>query len=209
MANDGAKPRILFLGHSFVRRLDEAFRRGSPLLNMDLHQCRLQMHGRGGASVLDVLHKDILNSRSVVKRFRPQVVVLQIGGNSLCTFEASVVQEHIMRVVEALLGLHFIRRVVILQVFARRRPRYVSREVYEERREELNTFLATRLTMPDLRERTTSWDHRRLENSPLAIFHDDGVHLSRSVGIPKYWRVVRGAIIHALAKLGSGKTFES
>ena len=194
-----SKPKVLVLGHSFVSRLDAAFRRGNPRLIMDLWQFEVRMHGRGGATALDTLCYDVLPRDSVVQRFAPSVVVLQVGGNCLCRHEASEVGEHMMRLVRTLLGFAFVRRVVVLQIFPRRRTRYISAEVYEERREELNAFLAVRLSMPDLRRTTLSWDHLRLKESPLAIFDRDGVHLSRTIGMPKYWRVVRGAIIHGAA----------
>lgn len=193
------KPRALVLGHSFISRLENAFRHGLPPLRMNLAQYNVRMVGRGGASVRDILRRDVLAHNSIVRRFRPAAVILQVGGNCLCGLEAAEVRRYMIRLVEALLGFDFIHRVVVLQVFARHKPRYINVEEYEDRREELNSFLAAWVSLPSLRERTISWSHRRLEQSPMAVFHSDGVHLSRGVGIPKYWRVVRGAIIHGLA----------
>lgn len=195
-----SKPRVLVLGHSFIARLNQAFYTGEPRLDMDLDHCHIKMVGRGGATIAD-LHADILQNSSVVRRFRPEVVILQIGGNDLSSISGREAGSRMMHLLDLLVGLPYIRRVVLLEVFARQKPRYISAEEYASEREELNTYLAAAASLPDRRDTVRTWDHRRLEHSPRPIFAQDGVHLSRDIGIPKYWRVVRGAIITALRSL--------
>lgn len=199
--DDDADPRVLVLGHSFIRRLDEAFIHGRPFIDMNLSDCAVQFHARGGASATDLLLRDVLPANSITHRYKPQVVVLQCGGNDLCSQEALAVRQAIMNLINELLAVDSVRQVVVLDIFKRLKPRYISAATYASRREELNTFLWARISMPDLCSRVISHQHRRLENSPLAIFHADGVHLSREVGMPKYWKVVRGAIMRGLQRL--------
>lgn len=195
------KPRVLVLGHSFVHRLESAFFSGFPQMDMDLDQFHIKFHGRGGASVLDTLNYDVIAQQSVVRTFCPSVVVLQCAGNSLCKHKAAVVGERLLYLVETLLGFAFVRNVVILDAFPRENPRYITPELYAERMEDLNLLIRARVTLREFRGRTMCWNHRRLADSPLQIFHGDGVHLSRDIGMPKYWRVVRGAILHGAAEV--------
>ena len=37
--------------------------------------------------------------------------------------------------------------------------------------------------------------------SQQVVMHDDGVHLNNGVGIFKYYKAIRGAVVHGLSRL--------
>ena len=73
--------RVLILGHSFIRRLLEYIGRNADL-DANLHileGIELKWHGVGGRTVLKTVQFDL----SVVERFTPDIVILQLGTNDL------------------------------------------------------------------------------------------------------------------------------
>ena len=73
--------RVLILGHSFIRRLREYIGRNADL-DANLHileGIELKWHGVGGRTVLKTVQFDL----SVVERFTPDIVILQLGTNDL------------------------------------------------------------------------------------------------------------------------------
>ena len=78
---DMSATRVLILGHSFIRRLREYVGRNAALdanLNI-LEDIELKWHGVGGRTVLKTVQFDL----SVVVRFKPDIVILQLGTNDL------------------------------------------------------------------------------------------------------------------------------
>ena len=73
--------RVLILGHSFIRRLREYVRRSTDLdANLHSRECiELKWHGVGERTVLTTVQFDL----SVVKSFKPDIVILQVSTNDL------------------------------------------------------------------------------------------------------------------------------
>ena len=85
MAAANEKPRVLVLGHSFVRRLREFAAQnhsGGPYdLNLGLSNiCSIIFHGIGGRTVDKMIKNDLDKIRSAA----PNIVVLELGSNDLC-----------------------------------------------------------------------------------------------------------------------------
>ena len=69
--------RVLILGHSLIRRLREYIERDADL-DVSLHifeGIELKWHGVGGRTVLKTVQFDL----SVVRLFKPDIVILQLG----------------------------------------------------------------------------------------------------------------------------------
>ena len=72
------QPRVLILGHSFIRRLRDFFISNSPTYNLNLNintPVTIHWHGVGGRTIDKVRRFDL----TAVERFKPDVVILQIG----------------------------------------------------------------------------------------------------------------------------------
>ena len=85
MAAANEKPRVLVLGHSFVRRLREFAAQnhsGGPYdLNLGLSNiCSIIFHGIGGRTVDKMIKHDLDKIRSAA----PNIVVLELGSTDLC-----------------------------------------------------------------------------------------------------------------------------
>ena len=76
------QPRVLILGHSFIRRLWDFIIRNSPTYNLNLNintPVTIHWQGVGGRTIDKVRRFDLTK----VEHFKPDVVILQIGTNDL------------------------------------------------------------------------------------------------------------------------------
>jgi len=75
-----AEPRVLILGHSFIRRLHEFVRLPSNALREDFDitiPMNLRWYGIGGRTVAKVIRYDL------ERQFSPDIVILQLGTNDV------------------------------------------------------------------------------------------------------------------------------
>ena len=199
MAESGLDvPSVLVLGHSFVRRLED-FCVGTDRPGMGLTNCRVHFKGFGGTTVERLAQQGIMARHSVVRELRPAVVILQCGGNDLCSphLSAESIATSLLDLADNLVYNFGVKRVMLCELFPRPSPRYISSiqymcklDVVNHRAEEV---AATHSAV-------SFWRHRRLIHSAEPIFANDGVHLS-PIGMPKYYKSVRGAIICAMQNL--------
>ena len=100
-------PKVMILGHSFVRRLscdlDQQFDDRAKR-NFDLNHVNVHLFGVGQDRTMKKI-KDF--DFGVVFRFAPDVVILEIGTNDLCNISAEVVGSEIDELVKQLLGDFF------------------------------------------------------------------------------------------------------
>ena len=76
-----APPRVLILGHFFIRRLKD-FIASHPDLNANFliaEACEFKWHGVGGKTIAKARAFDL----PMVESFLPQIVILQLGSNDL------------------------------------------------------------------------------------------------------------------------------
>ena len=78
--------RVLFLGHSFIRRLqDFLLRNFNTKINLSLEgDLVIRWHGIGGRTISKTKAYDL----HVVEEFAPNIVILQLGTNDLATTSA-------------------------------------------------------------------------------------------------------------------------
>ena len=105
-------PKVMILGHSFVRRLSgdlENHFDDRAKSNFDLEDVKVRLFGVGRRTVKKLKQLDVAN----VSRFAPDVVILEIGTNDLCDAPPETVGSQIDKLVKLLLN-HFSVRVVFL-----------------------------------------------------------------------------------------------
>ena len=195
------RPAVLLVGHSFVSRLEGAlFSPNHPYCrpNFELEQCKVEFFGEGGWTVGDKPERlEHMQSklRPVFRASRFAAVVIHLGDNDCCSPEfsplglASLLDDF----AQWLVAEFGVRVVYVCQLFARPKPRYVSPEVYEQRRVKVNEYLETLLDTPIIK----FWRHKRVTESPMAIFDRDGCHLN-VIGMKKYYKSMRQAIFLAV-----------
>ena len=115
-------PNILILGHSFVRRLkdDLAARfdaRAAPNFHLP-ESGHVSLHGTGGRTV-DKIHAYDL---SLVLKYKPDIVILELGTNDLSTLRPEVVGSKIDDLAQVLRDQYKVRVIGVCQVVNRNIP---------------------------------------------------------------------------------------
>ena len=181
-----AHPKILILGHSFIRRL-EYFVAANPNLN---HQFLLtalatfKWHGVGGRTVAKTMQYDL----PVVASFAPDIVILQLGTNDLSRLDPLVVGSAIEELVTILHDTYNVKLVCVCQTLLGSNP------VFNARVRALNSYVKTFL---EALPYSFFWGHRGFWNSSQRFLARDGVHLNRQ-GQYKFFRSLRGAVLRSL-----------
>ena len=197
MATTGADrgiPRVLILGHSFVRRLrtdllarfDER-----AAINFDLQgTADVYMYGVGGRTVPKLRKFDL----GVVSNISPTIVILEIGTNDLANTPPEVVGSEIEDLVQLLISQYSVRAVVVCHVTPRVTPQSSH---FNERAKLLNQY--TKVVLEPL-EQASCWTHRGFTNPTVTPYLSDGVHFNH-MGQYTLYRSYRGAVKHALKAL--------
>lgn len=132
------KSHILVLGHSFIRRLQDAINSDSfPNLvtNFGLSQCEVHFVTMGGWTISDY-RRFVAQVQSALPRVRFQAAIIQLGGNDLChvtcrPLELASKMEDFCQWLKNELGIQSIH---ICDICSRPNPRGVSPSEYEEKR---------------------------------------------------------------------------
>lgn len=185
--------RVAIVGHSFISRLHSALRNNVNFPDsFNIAGCDIRCYGRSGGTV-NSLSNDIGLTQFLIL-FQPRVVILQIGGNDLSSVAPETLAYRIVDFTSYLKDNFNVQQVYVCELFRRLSPRFISPNEYEHNRQVVNNMLKTIFEdSSDLH----FWKHLRLMYSPFNIFNDDGVHLSM-IGLQKFYRSLRLAILHAL-----------
>ena len=108
---DSAVPKVLILGHSFVKRLSRDIQQGLNT-RMDANfglqgTAAVKLYGQGGRTVRKCLAYDL----DVVRNFSPEVVILEVGTNDLTELAPEVVGSAIDDLVHLILDRFPVRMV--------------------------------------------------------------------------------------------------
>ena len=199
MANQSAVPKVLILGHSFVRRLTSDLcagfdARAAPDFGLG-GTAEIRMHGVGGRTVQKVTALDLSN----VSAFAPDVVLLELGTNDLASVVPEVVGSQIEDLVQLLLATYSVRLVIWCQVTPRATTKrnQCHNSKFNEKAALLNQY--TRVVLEPV-YRAICWKHKGFSTPAVPPFLADGVHFNRR-GQYALYRSYRGAILHALRML--------
>lgn len=186
------RTRVLIVGSSFISRLTDAF---NNVLRSDFNllQCTIRCFGQPGGRIDNMQGNH--NLEMCINNFQPTVIILQVGGNDLCT-PAINPETLACNAIDWMNSLcdnyQSVQMVVFCELFARTNPWYISDQVYEQRRHIVNRMMPVLVEAED--NKLYFWKHLRLMNSPLNIYDMDGVHLS-PIGMKQFHRSLR---LHAL-----------
>ena len=186
-------PRVLILGHSFIRRLRDFIIKNSPTYNLNLNinaSVTIHWHGVGGRTIDKVRRFDLTE----VERFKPDVVFLQIGTNDL-THRGSSPASVGSAIEDLVCLLHHeygVRLVCVGQTVKRRPVGTFNTNV-----QILAQYLQGVLEPLPF---AIYWTHRGFWQAPCSYLSYDGVHLNKQ-GQHKLYRSVRGAVMHCLKRL--------
>ncbi len=184
-------PRVLILGHSFVRRLQSDLKARfdeRAVIDFDLQgTADIYMHGVGGRTVPKLRKFDL----ALIARVSPEIVILEIGTNDLVNTPPEVVGSDIEDMVRHLISHYAVRAVVLCHVT----PRMTHpSSKFNEKATLLNQY--TQVVIEPI-EQAICWKHRGFSNPSITPFLPDGVHFN-PMGQYTLYRSYRGAIKHAL-----------
>lgn len=111
--------KVLILGDSFISRFKSFLRdsdhKFSYALNLDTQQFMIQYCGIPGANVSTLRQRKTLE---IVSDFEPEVVVLHIGSNDVCSKLKSEeeIAGSVVALVELLVGEYEVKTVIAFQI---------------------------------------------------------------------------------------------
>jgi lysophospholipase L1-like esterase len=162
----------LVLGHSFVRRLKDWMTENGEVMAVENHVVHL--HGVGGRTIPQVFHRDL----EVVKRLRPCVIFLQLGGNDINDrSSAADVFVKLKRLVTVLRREMPSSTIIVGSIFRRKRPRGLSAGSYDRKRKQVNKYLFKEFGAFKRGKKVFFFSHRFFKDWYLGR---DGVHLNNS-----------------------------
>ena len=181
-----AEPRVLILGHSFIRRLHEFVRLPTNALREDFdvtNPMTLRWDGVGGRTLAKVIRYDL-----EIRQFSPDIVILQLGTNDItdCSIRSALTVGSQLEDLTKLLHEQFGVTVVC-----------VCQTILKE-----NAHLNVRIRMLTDYLRVVLqplplafyWRHRGFWRTTPSFALHDGVHLNQR-GQFKLYRSLRGALI--------------
>ena len=184
-------PRVLVLGHSFIRRLRTFVLGSSQKFSVDFHLSNLAVikwHGIGGRTV----PKTVQNDLHLIKSFKPDIVILHLGSNDLTSETALCVGSSIDDFVRLLHDLYHVQVIYVCQTIMRQ-----GQSAFNHKAKLLTKYLRVVLEPVPY---AYFWGHRGFWRPSKNVYVRDGVHLTVR-GQEKFYRSLRGAILGALSFL--------
>ena len=181
-------PRVLILGHSFIRRL-KAFIENHPT-ELDLAfqisaQAAISCRGVGGRTVAQAIQYNM----KLVRSQCPDIVVVQLGTNDLSSNTSLKVGSAIEDFVHLLHDSYGVKCVCVCQTIRRR-----SGREFNEKVDTLTRYL--RVVLEPI-PYAFYWGHRGFWKAKTNFLASDGIHLN-SRGQFKLYRSLRGAVLKSL-----------
>ena len=165
------KMKEVVLGHSFIKRLRRWMRsngRGMSTRKHDVH-----LYGVGGR----IIAKTYYNDLKVVRRKRPDVVFLQVGGNDILKDSSpTLILVQMKRLVSVLLEKYHVSTVIVGSVFCRRKPWGSSRRAYDRKKQKINKFVSKEFSTSKRGKTSFFFPHKFFKEK---YFARDGIHLNQ------------------------------
>ena len=165
-------------------------------LNLGLEQCAVTFKGFAGLNCgitdLEAKQKFYAIVDNVFKYNIYEIVICQLGGNDISVnISPSALCDAFVEFVSNIRETYNVKVMYICSVFTRPKPRGIGPAEYETFRGLVNTLLEQ---YTQEHYNVTFWKHKRMFNSPLSLFINDGTHLS-STGSKKFYKSMRQAAI--------------
>ena len=185
-------PKVLVFGHSFVRRLHRDLTTHFDMQaaqNFNLPDVSIKLHGIGGWMVDKLIQYDF----GYVKKFLPNIVILEVGTNDLPLMKPETVGSKIEDLVRLLLGVASIQVIKVSLVSDRAAPP----PEFNLKVGILNQYLTVVL---DGMDNVFCWRHRGFTHPAIPPFLPDDFHFTRRAQYRLYCSY-QGAIPKAVALL--------
>ena len=181
-------PRVLIVGHSFIRRLHDFIESDSGHLDLTFHlsaSALISWHGIGGRTIAKTVKFDL----HILHSFRPDIVIVQLGTNDLTSCPPLQVGSALEDFVHLLHDSYGVRGVCVCQTIRRR-----AAVAFNQRVDILTRYL--RVVLEPI-PYAIYWGHRGFWRACNSFFSADGIHLN-SRGQFKLYRSLRGAVLKSL-----------
>ena len=192
-ATSSPPKKLLFLGHSFVRRASQhLFSQSQPNLYLPTATHEVMFQFRGGAHISDIFQ---LFRQS--GNFNPDIVVIDMGTNDL--FNNLSTPSHSLALQLFNLARHLVdhfrvQHVIILEVLPRTTwGRYGAPLSFSSRVVRFNSMVKALVYRHKLTSHVSFWFHKGIPSN-VSQFLVDGCHLNPT-GMVKYIKSVRRAIL--------------
>ena len=192
----GDVPKVLILGHSFIKRLKADIARGlHPRMSLTFSlygTADILLHGVGGRKIDSLRSCDL----HVVEKVMPDIVLLEIGTNDLMTAAPEVVGSALDDLVTLLRTQYSVKVVGVCLVI----PRVTSSQRFSyfwKKAKIYNNYVKVVL---DSCPGVFCWRHKAFTRPGIRFYDRHGVHLNTK-GQYLLYRSYRGAILHALHML--------
>ena len=189
-------PRVLVLGHSFVkwlkRDLDRSFNARAARHFGLIGSAEVFLHGVGGRTVPKLKELDL----HVVRRIQPRIIILEIGTNDLSHTAPEKVGSDIEELCVFLRSFQSVAVVGVCHVIPRGLSAARPHE-FHDRAKLLQTYLEVVI---EPLQGAFCWRHRVFSSPDKDLYRRDGVHLNVQ-GQYLLYRSYRGAILHSLSFL--------
>ena len=191
-------PKVLILGHSFVRRLrDDLDAQFDDRASKNFHlpeSANVSLYGTGGRTVEKLLKYDLI----CVLNFRPDIILLEIGTNDLSHSAPEVVGSKIEEFARLLRDQYKVRVVGVCQVIDRKVSHSEALDTgFNAKAALLRQYLSVVL---ENEQAIFLWSHRDFSLPDRKLICSDGVHCNAK-GQYALYRSYRGAVLKALSLL--------
>ena len=187
---------VLICGHSFIHRLDSYLNSHIPGTHPPptFHSHQVTFIGKGGSYLSGTKFNCLMhNVYLYLATSRCHVVYLALGTNDLDRGVPPIqVAQRLISLAQNLQAAYNLRYVFLDQIINRDPLKYPG---FSLRAKETNTLLQQLLSQA-ANPAIILWHHRNFTKPKVRLLQDDGVHPNK-VGMNRYWRSLRGAVIYA------------
>ncbi|CAC5423238.1 unnamed protein product [Mytilus coruscus] len=191
------KHNVLVLGHSFVARLgNDVSRIPSLRPDFEIDQAVVHCLGFRGGVVGHLIEDTSGKLHHELHTFRPEMVILQIGGNDIDNkqnYHPQVYMESVKHFITKLQTVYQVQKVVLCEIFPRRKVRQTDVDFYNEEKDMLNRELDSHYSVRHPSPGVVFWYHRGGITSSEGYFDKHGVHLNDE-GTKRFYFSIRRAI---------------
>ena len=172
-------PKVLVLGHSFVKRLKRHIEAGSdvrPRDHFDLaNSARVFLHGVGGRTVSAIRRHDM----AALRRISPDLLVLEVGTNDLSAgIRPEVLGSALDDFLSYIRSSFAVRAIAVCMVIPRReRFSGVPAAHFNEQARIFNQYISA---VVNSHPWAFTWEHRGLSSLSRSRLLPDGVHLDQA-----------------------------
>ena len=193
------KPKVLLLGHSFVRSLKDYLHPSHPFSDLapelrTSDMSSLQIHGISGAFITNPSH--ISEFLHILSQENFDMLILDIGTNDLAAgIPPLIVAVEIIKFLEKVLKSQSNLHVMVCSVIPRSSRLNSSESNFKSNIVNYNTYLRN---MCSVNSSIHYWKHKGFWADPVSYWSRDGIHPNSRIGRKRYCTSIKNAIFKAV-----------